>query len=75
MRERRGADRVPAEAALSPVAAVNGAEAETPRSLGWDTLDRSGPASPRRGGQQGQQTWTGWAILTYNLDTLAVRSA
>jgi hypothetical protein len=26
-------------------------------------------------GQQGQQTWTGWAILTYNLDTLAVRSS
>jgi transposase, IS5 family len=22
----------------------------------------------------GQQTWTGWAILTYNLDTLAVRT-
>jgi len=26
-------------------------------------------------GQQGQQTWTGWAILAYNLDTLAIRSA
>jgi transposase, IS5 family len=26
-------------------------------------------------GERGQQTWTGWAILTYNLDTLAVRSA
>jgi transposase, IS5 family len=24
---------------------------------------------------QGMQTWTGWAILTYNLDTLAVRNA
>jgi hypothetical protein len=22
----------------------------------------------------GQRTWTGWAILTYNLDTLAVRA-
>jgi IS5 family transposase len=26
-------------------------------------------------GHQGMQTWTGWGILTYNLDTLAVRSA
>jgi IS5 family transposase len=26
-------------------------------------------------GHQGQQTWTGWAILTYNLDTLAVHTA
>jgi transposase, IS5 family len=26
-------------------------------------------------GHQGQQTWTGWAILAYNLDTLAVHSA
>jgi transposase, IS5 family len=24
---------------------------------------------------QGMQTWTGWSILTYNLDTLAVRAA
>lgn len=26
-------------------------------------------------GQRGQRTWTGWAILAYNLDTLAVRRA
>jgi transposase, IS5 family len=26
-------------------------------------------------GHQGQQTWTGWAILAYNLDTLAVHTA
>jgi len=26
-------------------------------------------------GHQGQQTWTGWAILAYNADTLAIRSA
>jgi transposase, IS5 family len=25
-------------------------------------------------GHQGQQTWTGWAILAYNLDTLAIRT-
>jgi IS5 family transposase len=25
-------------------------------------------------GDEGQQTWTGWAILAYNADTLAVRS-
>ena len=30
-------------------------------------------APSRLKGQPGQQTWTGWAILTYNLDTLAVR--
>jgi hypothetical protein len=23
----------------------------------------------------GMQTWTGWSILTYNLDTLAIRSS
>jgi IS5 family transposase len=32
-------------------------------------LDRS-----RLKGDQGQQIWTGWAILAYNADTLAVRS-
>lgn len=32
-------------------------------------LDRS-----RLKGDQGQQIWTGWAILTYNLDTLAIRN-
>ena len=32
-------------------------------------LDRS-----RLKGDQGQQIWTGWAILTYNLDTLAIRT-
>jgi transposase, IS5 family len=26
-------------------------------------------------GDEGQQTWTGWAILAYNLDTLVVRAA
>ncbi len=26
-------------------------------------------------GHQGQQTWTGWAILAYNLDTPAVHTA
>jgi IS5 family transposase len=26
-------------------------------------------------GDDGQQTWTGWAILTYNLDTLTIRTA
>ncbi len=25
-------------------------------------------------GQQGQRTWTGWSILAYNLDTLAIRT-
>jgi transposase, IS5 family len=32
-------------------------------------LDRS-----RLKGDEGQQIWTGWAILTYNADTLAVRT-
>jgi transposase, IS5 family len=35
---------------------------------------RYGLGRSRLKGQHGQQTWTGWAILTYNLDTLAVRS-
>lgn len=26
-------------------------------------------------GHHGQQTWTGWGILAYNLDTLAIRTA
>jgi IS5 family transposase len=26
-------------------------------------------------GHDGQQTWTGWGILTYNLDTLAIRTS
>ena len=26
-------------------------------------------------GDEGQKTWTGWAILTYNLDTLTIRTA
>ncbi len=26
-------------------------------------------------GHDGQQTWTSWGILTYNLDTLAIRTA
>jgi transposase, IS5 family len=25
-------------------------------------------------GEQGQRTWTGWSILAYNLDTLAIRT-
>ena len=26
-------------------------------------------------GDEGQKTWTAWAILTYNLDTLTIRTA
>ena len=26
-------------------------------------------------GDEGQKTWTGWAILAYNLDTMTIRSA
>jgi len=26
-------------------------------------------------GDEGQKTWTGWGILTYNLDTLTIRTA
>lgn len=36
---------------------------------------RYGLRRSRLKGQHGQQTWTGWAILAYNLDTLAVRRA
>ena len=36
---------------------------------------RYGLRRSRLKGHQGQRTWTGWAILAYNLDTLAVRSA
>jgi IS5 family transposase len=36
---------------------------------------RYGLRRSRLKGQQSQQTWTGWAILAYNLDTLAVRSS
>jgi transposase, IS5 family len=36
---------------------------------------RYGLRRSRLKGQRGQQTWTGWAILAYNLDTLAVRGA
>jgi hypothetical protein len=32
-------------------------------------MDRS-----RLKGDEGQQIWTGWAILAYNSDTLAVRT-
>jgi IS5 family transposase len=32
-------------------------------------LDRS-----RLKGDEGQQAWTGWSILAYNADTLAVRT-
>jgi len=34
---------------------------------------RYGLRRSRLKGDQGQRTWTGWAILTYNLDTLAIR--
>ena len=36
---------------------------------------RYGLGRSRLKGDQGQQIWTGWAILAYNADTLAVRSA
>jgi len=36
---------------------------------------RYGLRRSRLKGDDGQQTWTGWAILTYNLDTLAIRTA
>jgi IS5 family transposase len=26
-------------------------------------------------GDQGQRIWTGWAVLAYNLDTLAIQAA
>jgi IS5 family transposase len=32
-------------------------------------LDRS-----RLKGNEGRQIWTGWALLTYNVDTLAIRA-
>ena len=35
---------------------------------------RYGLRRSRLNGDQGQQTWSGWAILAYNLDTLAVRA-
>jgi transposase, IS5 family len=34
---------------------------------------RYGLRRSRLKGDHGQRTWTGWAILTYNLDTLAIR--
>ena len=36
---------------------------------------RYGLRRSRLKGDDGQQIWTGWAILTYNLDTLAIRTA
>jgi transposase, IS5 family len=36
---------------------------------------RYGLRRSRLKGHRGQQTWTGWAVLAYNLDTLAVRQA
>jgi transposase, IS5 family len=36
---------------------------------------RYGLGRSRLKGRHGQQIWTGWAILTYNLDTIAIRSA
>jgi IS5 family transposase len=35
---------------------------------------RYGLARSRLKGHQGQQIWSGWAVLAYNLDTLAVRT-
>jgi IS5 family transposase len=35
---------------------------------------RYGLGRSRLKGEQGQKTWTGWAILAYNADTLAVRA-
>ncbi len=35
---------------------------------------RYGLRRSRLRGQQGQRTWTGWSILAYNLDTLAIRT-
>jgi transposase, IS5 family len=35
---------------------------------------RYGLRRSRLKGQQGQQIWSGWAVLAYNLDTLAVRA-
>jgi hypothetical protein len=34
---------------------------------------RYGLGRSRLKGHQGQQIWSGWAVLAYNLDTLAVR--
>jgi transposase, IS5 family len=36
---------------------------------------RYGLRRSRLKGDEGQRTWTGWAILAYNLDTLAIRPA
>ena len=36
---------------------------------------RYGLRRSRLKGHEGQRVWTGWAILAYNLDALAVRSA
>jgi hypothetical protein len=44
-------------------------------------ISRRSPATPcgygmdrsRLKGDEGQQIWTGWAILAYNADTLAIR--
>jgi hypothetical protein len=35
---------------------------------------RYGLGRSRLKGEQGQKTWTAWAILAYNADTLAVRA-
>ncbi len=35
---------------------------------------RYGMGRSRLKGNEGQQTWTGWAILAYNADTLAIRT-
>jgi hypothetical protein len=31
--------------------------------------------SVKAGQAQGQRIWTGWAVLAYNLDTLAIQAA
>jgi hypothetical protein len=34
-----------------------------------------GVALSRLKGDQGQRIWTGWAVLAYNLDTLAIHTS
>ena len=46
----------------------------------WDQLSavakrRYGTRRSRLKGQQGARTSVGWSVLTYNLDTLAIRNA
>ena len=55
----------PSDAYSATAPASEGRISHLKRSYG---LDRS-----RLKGDEGQQIWTGWAILAYNLDTLAIR--